>query len=131
MIRRPPRATLFPYTTLFRSARRQELLAEGGVLATRQPGQRTLSAAKSQFQGLSVLADDGLSMLETAVGIQIVAINEVRRRLLVSIAEVAPGGHEFPPIGIGHGGIHLGQGHAIGRVRAPDGDSLSPTQPTS
>src|SRR3712207_9138451 len=28
MIRRPPRSTLFPYTTLFRSLRAQELLAQ-------------------------------------------------------------------------------------------------------
>src|SRR2546430_5809641 len=28
MIRRPPRSTLFPYTTLFRSTRRQELTLE-------------------------------------------------------------------------------------------------------
>src|SRR2546422_2520020 len=33
MIRRPPRSTLFPYTTLFRSdGREQVLLAAGGVL---------------------------------------------------------------------------------------------------
>src|SRR2546430_9855049 len=32
MIRRPPRSTLFPYTTLFRSAAAEEVLAgEGGV----------------------------------------------------------------------------------------------------
>src|SRR5256884_2846072 len=30
MIRRPPRSTLFPYTTLFRSARRTEEAAERG-----------------------------------------------------------------------------------------------------
>src|SRR3989441_6515829 len=29
MIRRPPRSTLFPYTTLFRSARHSRLLARG------------------------------------------------------------------------------------------------------
>src|SRR3712207_8773732 len=32
MIRRPPRSTLFPYTTLFRSERGVLGLAEGGVL---------------------------------------------------------------------------------------------------
>src|SRR3712207_7609834 len=43
MIRRPPRSTLFPYTTLFRSpaARRRAadavLLARGGPLGTRRP----------------------------------------------------------------------------------------------
>src|SRR3712207_8176809 len=33
MIRRPPRSTLFPYTTLFRSAELVEVLLVGGVLA--------------------------------------------------------------------------------------------------
>src|SRR5256885_2379237 len=32
MIRRPPRSTLFPYTTLFRSRRAAELLAQGKVV---------------------------------------------------------------------------------------------------
>src|SRR2546426_6524366 len=35
MIRRPPRSTLFPYTTLFRSGRRAERLAEDDVAALR------------------------------------------------------------------------------------------------
>src|SRR3712207_7530273 len=35
MIRRPPRSTLFPYTTLFRSDRRQ---SEGGVVEDRLEG---------------------------------------------------------------------------------------------
>src|SRR5256886_8908005 len=30
MIRRPPRSTLFPYTTLFRSARNQNFTLDGG-----------------------------------------------------------------------------------------------------
>src|SRR2546425_10178080 len=40
MIRRPPRSTLFPYTTLFRSLRLAGLTwaAEGLQLATRPPG---------------------------------------------------------------------------------------------
>src|SRR5256885_11512065 len=47
MIRRPPRSTLFPYTTLFRS------LAFGDLLdATRRMQTRLLSA-----QGLTVAAD--------------------------------------------------------------------------
>src|SRR2546430_12936371 len=31
MIRRPPRSTLFPYTTLFRSVRHRRLVGPGGV----------------------------------------------------------------------------------------------------
>src|SRR3712207_7276373 len=35
MIRRPPRSTLFPYTTLFRSAELSRLLAESAELTAR------------------------------------------------------------------------------------------------
>src|SRR5438034_3048160 len=38
MIRRPPRSTLFPYTTLFRSRRRESGSARGGRLARRRAG---------------------------------------------------------------------------------------------
>src|SRR2546430_11446524 len=36
MIRRPPRSTLFPYTTLFRSVQRQLVEADFGVAATNE-----------------------------------------------------------------------------------------------
>src|SRR5258708_23555193 len=42
MIRRPPRSTLFPYTTLFRSDR---------VGGEDDPGRRVLRAAESPFRG--------------------------------------------------------------------------------
>src|SRR3712207_7058003 len=35
MIRRPPRSTLFPYTTLFRSSRRCEPKLHGGAVGSR------------------------------------------------------------------------------------------------
>src|SRR2546430_16221280 len=44
MIRRPPRSTLFPYTTLFRSTRRpwcRLLHGQEDVLERRHPGQET------------------------------------------------------------------------------------------
>src|SRR5256885_7532626 len=37
MIRRPPRSTLFPYTTLFRSKQSRELLEEAHVAVEEQP----------------------------------------------------------------------------------------------
>src|SRR5271165_4942137 len=40
MIRRPPRSTLFPYTTLFRSVRRPHLALHGGRLVDRAAGVR-------------------------------------------------------------------------------------------
>src|SRR2546430_13145793 len=39
MIRRPPRSTLFPYTTLFRSLRRNEIL---GIIGPNGAGKTTL-----------------------------------------------------------------------------------------
>src|SRR2546427_6663321 len=50
MIRRPPRSTLFPYTTLFRSEAGDQLLCLGerpvdhGPLASREPDTRALRA---------------------------------------------------------------------------------------
>src|SRR3712207_8999431 len=37
MIRRPPRSTLFPYTTLFRSQRRRRLDVDQRVVLVREP----------------------------------------------------------------------------------------------
>src|SRR5688572_31379497 len=48
MIRRPPRSTLFPYTTLFRSQRPDDLREPHGraaeLVARRLPGQRVAGA---------------------------------------------------------------------------------------
>src|SRR3712207_7053965 len=45
MIRRPPRSTLFPYTTLFRSAARRGGAAAQGPEAVMTDGERTIAAA--------------------------------------------------------------------------------------
>src|SRR2546423_13118868 len=45
MIRRPPRSTLFPYTTLFRSGR-AESVARGAAGGGRRPGQRRRRPAR-------------------------------------------------------------------------------------
>src|SRR2546426_4159935 len=45
MIRRPPRSTLFPYTTLFRSADRIDLFGRGD--AWRSPSQTRAGASRS------------------------------------------------------------------------------------
>src|SRR2546429_7041835 len=56
MIRRPPRSTLFPYTTLFRSDPR----AEHGQAqaAVGQQGQQVLPAAAARHRGQHLLALD-------------------------------------------------------------------------
>src|SRR2546427_5678522 len=47
MIRRPPRSTLFPYTTLFRSSPR-DLHAARGLLADARPGVAAYGAARDR-----------------------------------------------------------------------------------
>src|SRR5258708_35318493 len=53
MIRRPPRSTLFPYTTLFRSV--------GGLIATRSSGQESsrYGSIEDMVLGLAVVLPDG------------------------------------------------------------------------
>src|SRR5687767_15472544 len=56
MIRRPPRSTLFPYTTLFRSAGRavRDLVRDGGALRPRAPRERS-EEHTSELQSLAYL----------------------------------------------------------------------------
>src|SRR3989441_8673789 len=54
MIRRPPRSTLFPYTTLFRSVRRADLFAEG---AGELPFVERVVAADQHEHGPGALPD--------------------------------------------------------------------------
>src|SRR3712207_9247339 len=58
MIRRPPRSTLFPYTTLFRSRKRIELQANG--LST-QADKLTQQAQKALEVGREDLAREALT----------------------------------------------------------------------
>src|SRR3712207_8884955 len=64
MIRRPPRSTLFPYTSLFRSARRlcalRRLLVHGIVLLERRPG------APGAVRGLGAHPDEDRSAEHTS-----------------------------------------------------------------
>src|SRR2546430_12506153 len=53
MIRRPPRSTLFPYTTLFRSL-------DGGCGSTAS-GHRLLSSDRSRYSGIFTIATQGES----------------------------------------------------------------------
>src|SRR5256885_7770560 len=46
MIRRPPRSTLFPYTTLFRSAKAGVMLAGDGLQPSSKGARITFSGAK-------------------------------------------------------------------------------------
>src|SRR5438876_6931114 len=65
MIRRPPRSTLFPYTTLFRSVEQQVAHHEDAALRPRQPAQ-LLRVAHLERQRL--LDEDVLPRLEQRLG---------------------------------------------------------------
>src|SRR3712207_8685296 len=66
MIRRPPRSTLFPYTTLFRSARGGNEVALVVAIALAASGRRELPVACPEMLGhllLEHLLQDGLHAL--------------------------------------------------------------------
>src|SRR5690606_15014670 len=74
MLRPPPRTTLFPYTTLFRSPDRRNRLAQPGTAAGSRPAQPTQSGpfpsrlrARGPCQWLALQSDRGLrSALEAS-----------------------------------------------------------------
>src|SRR2546425_8584682 len=55
MIRRPPRSTLFPYTTLFRSVSRERECATGGLPATPRSDPARSEEHTSELQSLAYL----------------------------------------------------------------------------
>src|SRR3712207_7860352 len=62
MIRRPPRSTLFPYTTLFRSARRGAGLPEPAGAGERAGGDHIVTADPNQdWRGVATEDRDELS----------------------------------------------------------------------
>src|SRR5256886_5328569 len=71
MIRRPPRSTLFPYTTLFRSLRAlgYVCLAMGEYAAGARHFQRSFALAESEFdQAGATAASEGLGDVALAQG---------------------------------------------------------------
>src|SRR5690349_24198287 len=58
MIRRPPRSTLFPYTTLFRSRRSRSLRRRCARLAVRAWGDAELAAKRLRDRHLGVVRSE-------------------------------------------------------------------------
>src|SRR5256885_5670335 len=59
MIRRPPRSTLFPYTTLFRSAIPNAQDRSGERLVVPRPDQQTATARPDEPRGLALIGARG------------------------------------------------------------------------
>src|SRR5258706_9796364 len=57
MIRRPPRSTLFPYTTLFRSEHTSELQAEDGIRDWSVTGVQTCARSEEHTSELQSLTN--------------------------------------------------------------------------
>src|SRR5258706_13034774 len=82
MIRRPPRSTLFPYTTLFRSEHTSELQAEDGIRDWSVTGVQTCARSEehtSELQSLTnlvcrLLLEIGRASCRERVKISVVAI---------------------------------------------------------
>src|SRR3712207_9223184 len=70
MIRRPPRSTLFPYTTLFRSHMTdEELVAALAELdETRESAERELETARARGEALQRLERDRDALMESYAG---------------------------------------------------------------
>src|SRR5256886_12080942 len=62
MIRRPPRSTLFPYTTLFRSIEKGRVFERGGVNFSRVQGSRLPSSATAARPQLAGQAYDAMGV---------------------------------------------------------------------
>src|SRR2546429_6430293 len=63
MIRRPPRSTLFPYTTLFRSTRRWDVRAEGSIFEVLTKSQGDFDRIRANAALLNV----GAQVFRTAI----------------------------------------------------------------
>src|SRR5690348_18093091 len=67
MIRRPPRSTLFPYTTLFRSRRRARNRAGPGRCASRVAGPRAIRRGPATREAHHPRSEEHTSELQSPV----------------------------------------------------------------
>src|SRR5690242_14504918 len=81
MIRRPPRSTLFPYTTLFRSEVDLLLLSSGSFLAKKvELHDSVAEAADDELDGV-------VSKIDSATQFEVVVIDELRNMANISRSE--------------------------------------------
>src|SRR5256885_2530859 len=74
MIRRPPRSTLFPYTTLSRSLTRQLVFAlEKAVVRKRGAAQPRNSATRNMICVLGLKGGSGKTLTSTNLGVSLAA----------------------------------------------------------
>src|SRR5690349_3129187 len=88
MIRRPPRSTLFPYTTLFRSTVKDPLRVALGELATQRSARRI---------GLAPLSADAVARLAAGSGVDPVELHRLTGGNAFYVTEVLRGGLDTVP----------------------------------
>src|SRR5256885_12104004 len=79
MIRRPPRSTLFPYTTLFRSPHAASMVSPGlaGLLGTRQP----LETSRPTETGGGLRSEEHTSELQSPCNLVCRLLLEKKKRI--------------------------------------------------
>src|SRR2546422_8154355 len=80
MIRRPPRSTLFPYTTLFRSARQLCGYLDGGKVHVRQRGDRQ-QAVTSETENQDPRSEEHTSELQSRLHLVCRLLLEKKKKL--------------------------------------------------
>src|SRR2546429_1318765 len=102
MIRRPPRSTLFPYTTLFRSGDRTQPPDNGGA--------GTAVGFQVACEAFDVGAADGeqVQRAGAAPGSELAQVQRVRLSRQPAVPGQEP--REREPFGIGEGGLDRGEG---------------------
>src|SRR2546428_13767774 len=83
MIRRPPRSTLFPYTTLFRS---EELIIYGGT----GKAARNWDAFRRIVETLQSLADDETLVVQSGKPVAVFKTHRDAPRVLIANAHLVP-----------------------------------------
>src|SRR2546422_9219839 len=105
MIRRPPRSTLFPYTTLFRS---QKILSN--VEEVRARGGRVIAVVTEGDTGLAKLADQKIEVPET-LDLLTPVLTGLPLQLLAYYIAVRRGGNVDQPRNLAKSGLGEGREH--------------------
>src|ERR1035438_2348582 len=97
MIRRPPRSTLFPYTTLFRSVRTARRRSRARASAFSQRRRRVASGADGSCRGQmleerSDLGGEAVDVVEEVLGEAVGVGLELREVVLAGVVELLAGG---------------------------------------
>src|SRR3712207_7700737 len=98
MIRRPPRSTLFPYTTLFRSVRPEDCLAEQG--SPIGPGMRLSLRFPKDLLGISpgFRSEEHTSELQSRQYLVCRLLLEKQKRRLAFYCNEEPSARPYPPL---------------------------------